>query len=128
MEKKVSYYSCIRCHAVSYCTTCDDVFEDTKIEFCPKCGKQLFIYDQNISHCLNQKKGVLQKPCNGKVVKSSYLVIHPDSKKKYFATLKVDHTCSCGNYEPSSISGVVNLNCRNCEGKQPSHVYKKMST
>lgn len=76
---------------------------------------------------MNQKKGVLHELCNGIVVKSSHLIIQSDSKKKYFSTLKVDYTCSCDNYEPRSTSGAINLNCRNCGGKQPSHVYK-MST
>ena len=128
MEENKSYYSCIRCHAISYCTICKEAFEDIMIEFCPKCGKKLFIYDKNISHCLNQKRGVLHELCNGKVVKTSIGDIQFDSKKKYFATLKVDHTCSCGKYQPISTSGSINLHCRNCGGSQPSRIYKKMST
>lgn len=128
MKENRSYYSCIRCHAVSYCASCDEAFSDIDIKFCPKCGKKLFIYDESVSHCLNQKKGVLQEFCNGVVVKTSIGDIKPDIKKKYFATLKVSHICSCGNYQPISITGFINLNCRNCGGRKPACICKKMST
>ncbi len=40
--------------------------------------------------------------------------MHPIRRLMY----PIKKTCNCGNYQPKSIKGVINYDCRNCGGEK----------
>ncbi len=112
-------YMCMTCKSEKMCTNCMIGYK-SEDNFCIKCGEKL--------SSLESFEG---KPCpicskttrvSGPIfkVKIGHIKISGmfDKNETHFSGgVIIEEECECGNYEPTSTSGVIDDSCRNCGGK-----------
>ena len=112
-----SIYTCIKCNSQKYCPKCNKGYtiED---KFCSKCGEKLQSFknfaDKSCPICTKNKIPYCY------VVAMENVEIDPKERKlalkkeySFSGGVIFEEECNCGNYQPTSTSGVIDDSCRN---------------